>query len=92
MKGAGLMKCDLCENCAGVCPTDPVASAGFSTRQEMGMSQAELAKTLGVAQPMVAQMESGKRKPSPRVAFRLARLSGKPIEIFVGEFYHERTG
>jgi len=47
---------------------------------------------IGVKQPTVAQLESGRRKPSPRLAYRLAQVSGKPLETFVEAHYGKQIG
>ena len=71
---------------------DPVAAAVWGVRTELQMNQASFAELIGVKQPMVAQLESGRRKPSPRLAYRLAQVSGKPLETFVEAYYGQQMG
>jgi putative transcriptional regulator len=55
-------------------------------RAEHGWSQAALAEKLGVSRQTVNALETGKYDPSLPLAFRIARLFGRPIEaIFVDE-------
>ena len=49
-------------------------------RAERAWSQAELAKRLGVSRQTVNAIETGRYDPSLPLAFRLARLFGRPIE------------
>ena len=71
---------------------DPVAAAIWSVRAELKINQASFATLIGVKQPTVAQLESGRRKPSPRLAYRLAQVSGKPLETFVEAHYGKQIG
>ena len=71
---------------------DPVAAAVWSVRAELQINQASFAELIGVKQPMVAQLESGRRRPSPRLAYRLAQISGKPLETFVEAHYGQQMG
>ena len=89
-----MKKCDECGSCTGNCPgaRDPVAIAITGVRHSLKVSQMKFASMLGIKQPTVAQLESGKRKPSPRLAYRLSKLSGKPIENFVEEYYGKQAG
>ena len=66
---------------------DPVAAAICNVRAELKINQASFAALIGVKQPMVAQLEKGRRKPSPGLAYRLAQISGKPLETFVEAHY-----
>ena len=70
----------------------PVAAAIWDVRAEMKINQASFATLIGVKQPTVAQLESGRRKPSPRLAYRLAQVSGRPLETFVEAHYGKQTG
>jgi len=55
-------------------------------RAEHGWSQAALAEKLGVSRQTVNALDTGKYDPSLPLAFRIARLFGRPIEaIFVDE-------
>ncbi len=50
-------------------------------REAAGISQAELARRSGVAQPNIAAYESGRRRPSPQMLDRLrATLRARPSE------------
>ena len=49
-------------------------------RLERGMSQAELAERLEVSRQSVNAIETGKFDPSLPLAFKLARLFGRPID------------
>ena len=71
---------------------DPVAAAIWDVRAELKINQASFATLIGVKQPTVAQLESGRRKPSPRLAYRLAQVSGKPLETFVEAHYGKQIG
>ena len=54
-------------------------------RAELGWSQAYLAERLEVSRQSVNAIETGKYDPSLPLAFRIAKLFGKPIEkIFDG--------
>ncbi|MDE2249469.1 MAG: helix-turn-helix transcriptional regulator [Pseudomonadota bacterium] len=49
-------------------------------RGERGWSQATLAERLDVSRQTVNAIETGKYDPSLPLAFRIARLFGRPIE------------
>jgi putative transcriptional regulator len=49
-------------------------------RAERAWSQAELAERLGVSRQTVNSIEQEKYDPSLPLAFKIARLFGKPIE------------
>lgn len=49
-------------------------------RLERGWSQAELAERLDVSRQSVNSIETGKYDPSLPLAFKIARLFGRPIE------------
>jgi putative transcriptional regulator len=49
-------------------------------RAERDWSQAELGGRLGVSRQAVNAIETGKYDPSLPLAFKIARLFGKPIE------------
>ena len=49
-------------------------------RGEQGWSQADLAERLDVSRQTVNAIETGKYDPSLPLAFRIARLFGRPIE------------
>jgi putative transcriptional regulator len=49
-------------------------------RAERDWSQAELAGRIGVSRQAVNAIETGKHDPSISLAFRIARLFGRPVE------------
>lgn len=49
-------------------------------RAERGWTQGELAQALEVSRQTVNAIETGRYDPSLPLAFRLARLFGRPIE------------
>jgi len=51
-----------------------------SEREQQGWTQAVLAERLRVSRQTVVAIETGKYDPSLPLAFRIARLFGKPIE------------
>lgn len=54
-------------------------------RTERGWSQADLAERLGVSRQSVNAIETGRFDPSLPLAFKLAKLFGKPIEGIFSE-------
>ncbi|MCZ8133069.1 MAG: helix-turn-helix transcriptional regulator [Steroidobacteraceae bacterium] len=49
-------------------------------RAERGWRQEDLAEQLGVSRQTVNALETGKYDPSLPLAFRIARVFGRPIE------------
>ena len=49
-------------------------------RNQQGMTQADLAVTVGVSRQTVISIESGRYLPSLPLAFRIARQFGVPLE------------
>ena len=49
-------------------------------RNQQGMTQADLAVAVGVSRQTVISIESGRYLPSLRLAFRIARQFGVPLE------------
>ena len=49
-------------------------------RESNGWSQGELAERLAVSRQTVNAIETGKYDPSLPLAFRIARLFGRPLE------------
>lgn len=49
-------------------------------RERKGWSQGDLAERLEVSRQTINAIETGKYDPSLPLAFRIARLFGKPIE------------
>ena len=59
-------------------------------RAERGWSQSELAGRLGVSRQTVNAVERGKYDPSLPLAFKIARVFGRPIDaIFTPDFETE---
>lgn len=52
-------------------------------REEKGLSQAELAKLVGIAQPMIAQYEKNIKIPSLYVGVGLATVLGTTCEQLI---------
>jgi putative transcriptional regulator len=50
-------------------------------RAERGWTQADLSEKLGVSRQTVNAIETGKYDPSLPLAFRIAALFGRPIEV-----------
>lgn len=57
-----------------------IAQALIDARSAAGMTQAEVAKKLGVSQPVVARMESGRNISIKSIA-RYATAVGRPIRL-----------
>jgi putative transcriptional regulator len=49
-------------------------------RTQRGLSQAEVAATLGVSRQTVISIENGRYLPSLPLAFRIARFFGMPVD------------
>lgn len=57
-----------------------------SIRNEQGISQEELAKTLEVSRQTISSLENGRYNPSIILAFKIARYFNRTIEeIFIYE-------
>lgn len=57
-----------------------IAQALVDARSKAGMTQADVAKKLGVSQPVIARMESG-RNISIKSITRYATAVGRPIRL-----------
>ncbi len=51
-----------------------------SLRQKAGLTQLELAKRAGVSRSMIAQLESGERRPSQKLAHTLCQSMNCSVE------------
>lgn len=57
---------------------DHMTSAEFrAARLRLGLTQAELAEIMGMGQPQIALIESGRRQPTKIHAAFMARLEGE---------------
>lgn len=56
-------------------------------RKELGLSQDEFAKTIGVSRQTISSIKTGKYNPSLELAFSIADFFNKSIEDI---FIHER--
>jgi len=54
-------------------------------RMEAGLSQVEVAKKLGLTQPLVSRIEAGQRKIDPIELAALCRLYQRSVRYFVPE-------
>ncbi|ASJ13074.1 helix-turn-helix transcriptional regulator [Thermococcus thioreducens] len=55
-------------------------------REDLGITQEELAKALGVTRQTIIAIEKGRYDPSLRLAFKIARFFNRRIEeIFIYE-------
>lgn len=59
-----------------------IARALIAARSEAGMTQVEVARRMGVSQPTVARMESG-RNVSVKSLRRYARAINRPIPLLI---------
>lgn len=59
-----------------------IANALIKARSEAGMTQKDVAEKLGVSQPAVARMESGKNISIKAIA-RYAKAVGRPINVSI---------
>ena len=59
-----------------------IANALIQARSEAGMTQKDVAEKLGVSQPAIARMESGKNISIKAIA-RYAKAVGRPINLSI---------
>ena len=52
-------------------------------RVEAKLSQSEVAKVVGLTQPLISRIEAGQRKIDPIELSMLCRIYGKPVRYFV---------
>lgn len=63
-----------------------------SLRTERNFTQQQLADLIGIAQPMIAQYETGLKFPTILTAVRLAEQLGTTCEELVHGYTHDRKG
>ncbi len=64
----------------------PIKSIISELRKSAGLTQAELAKNLGVSRQTIISLENGKYNPSILLAHNIAKAFGKTIEeVFIFE-------
>ncbi len=49
-------------------------------RRQQGLTQAQLAQTVGVSRQSIIAIEKGKYKPTIELALKLARILNRPVE------------
>ncbi|MDX1607873.1 MAG: helix-turn-helix transcriptional regulator [Candidatus Spechtbacterales bacterium] len=54
-------------------------------RKQMGMSQKEFGKKLGISGSFVGYIENNKRRVNPNLLKKISDLTGKPVSYFYGE-------
>lgn len=62
-----------------------LAELFYETRVAAGLSQTELAKRMGTSQPVIARIEGGGSTPTVDMLDRLARATGKRLEISLSQ-------
>ena len=62
-----------------------LAELFYDTRVAAGLSQTELAKRMGTSQPVIARIEGGGSTPTVDMLDRLARATGKRLEISLSQ-------
>ena len=53
----------------------------FIWRQAEGVGQAQLAEQLGIRQPTLSNLETGRKKPGLRLAVRIAELTSGAVPV-----------
>lgn len=61
----------------------------INKRKQMGLTQRVFGQNLGLSQNYVSEVESGVRRPSGPVAYKLAKFMGVPMEKFFEDDSHE---
>ncbi len=56
-------------------------------RKEMGLTQAQVAERVGTDRSTYAHIEIGRTMPSLALAYRIAKLYGRPIEELFGSSF-----
>lgn len=68
----------------GITPTAFVNGERVKQARELiGLTQSDLARKIGVTQPMVAHIEGGFKQPSEEVLYEIARVTGLPPAFFL---------
>lgn len=62
-----------------------LAELFYDTRVQSGLSQSELARRMGTSQPVIARIEGGSSTPSVDMLDRLARATGRRLEIALSQ-------
>jgi ribosome-binding protein aMBF1 (putative translation factor) len=62
-----------------------LAELFYETRVAAGLSQTELARRMGTSQPVIARIEGGASTPTVDMLDRLARATGKRLEIWLSQ-------
>jgi ribosome-binding protein aMBF1 (putative translation factor) len=62
-----------------------LAELFYDTRIAAGLSQTELARRMGTSQPVIARIEGGGSTPTVETLDRLARATGRRLEIALPE-------
>ena len=62
-------------------PEFEIAAELLKARQRAGLSQSELAATMGTSQSTIARLESGQTLPSTKTLLRFAKATGSKFQI-----------
>lgn len=63
----------------------------YSLREKQGLTQADLARQLGVTPAAISKWENGSSKPRVEVLFQLAEILGvRPEELMAGRYLEEQ--
>ncbi len=54
-------------------------------RQEMGITQADLAYRMGISAQLVSAFESGRIPPAPKYLEKISQFTHQPLSFFTGE-------
>lgn len=60
-------------------------------REQKGLTQAELATTVGVSQGIISQYERGERKPTNEIHSKLSKALGVSMDELMGDNDGERA-
>lgn len=56
-----------------------------SLRRRAGLTQVELARRAGTTQAVISRLETGRKTPGIEALDRIARATGRPLKIVLGE-------